>query len=88
MADWHQSQKLMDEYLKPGDVVDEEIYSYFLNAMPPAFMSSKLIQIGEPYDHVNGKATFSTLQLGPEGWIYRGNCYRGESIQRNGSTTR
>lgn len=70
----------LSEYLKVGDLVDEEFVNYFINVLPPAFMSSQVIQIGEPYNHVNGKATYSTLKKTEKGWMYAGHCHKGEII--------
>lgn len=70
----------LEEYLIVGDIVDEELVEYFINTMPPAAHTSTLIQIGEPNDHVNGKAVYPTLKLTSKGWIYAGNCYRGNNI--------
>jgi hypothetical protein len=72
----------LNEYLKVGDLVDEEMTEYFINVLPPACWRSNLIQMGEPYSDAkdnNGKyrATYSTLQKTSEGWTYAGNCFRG-----------
>lgn len=69
----------LDEYLQVGDVVDEEMADYFLNVLPPAAWTSNLIQIGEPYNHVMGRPTFSTLKKENGVWIYAGHCFCGES---------
>ncbi|OMG48372.1 hypothetical protein BK140_16910 [Paenibacillus macerans] len=61
-------------------MVDKETVEHFLNIAPPAYWSANLIQMGAPHDHVNGKATYPTLVLTFEGWVYRGNCFRGETI--------
>jgi hypothetical protein len=69
----------LNEYLQVGDIVDEEMADHFINVLPPATMNSQCIQMGEPYSHVNGKATFSTLKGSKDGWVYVGNCHRGET---------
>ena len=49
--------------------------------MPPATANAipAVIQIGEPYSpYLTEKAVFSTLMRTDEGWIYAGECYRGE----------
>jgi hypothetical protein len=71
----------LNEYLQVGDIVDEEIYNHFINVLPPAMMRSSCTQMGEPYSHVNGKATFSTLQWTDQGWMYCGNCHIGETVE-------
>ena len=74
-ANWQGS---LSEYLQIGDVVDEEMADYFLNVLPPACWRADLIQIGEPYSHVNGRATYATLRKQNGEWVYAGHCHRGE----------
>lgn len=74
--DWKGS---LCEYLQVGDQVDEGIYNHFVNALPPATFWSTLVQMGEPYSHVNGKATFATLAKENGVWTYKGHCHRGET---------
>ncbi|MEK5163176.1 hypothetical protein NYE69_12665 [Paenibacillus sp. FSL R5-0527] len=79
-AEWKGDlDEFLKEYLQVGDVVDEETVEIFLNLVPPAYWSDNLIQMGLPHDNVNGKATYATLELTAEGWVYRGNCFRGET---------
>jgi len=75
-AGWRESRLDLDRYLQVGDLVDEEMYDYFLNVLPPACYGDRLVQIGEPHDHVNGRATFATLKKTADGWVYCGHCYR------------
>jgi hypothetical protein len=60
---------------------------YFLEVLPPACYLANVIQIGEPYDHVDGRATFSTIYkpLGAQNWLYAGHCHRGEWTEPRGS---
>lgn len=81
---WDSSGKNLGEYLQIGDMVDDEMMDYFLGVLPPATFRSNLIQIGEPYDHVRGRATFSTIYKPLEVckyWLYAGHCYRGECTE-------
>jgi hypothetical protein len=68
----------LENYLQPGDVVDEEMVNYFIDVLPPAYMNSNLVQMGEPYSHVNGKATYSTVYRKDGNWIYAGHCHVGK----------
>ncbi len=80
-AQWAESRLPLDKFLSVGDVVDEAMVNYFVAVMPPAYMSPHLIQIGEPNSHVDGKATFATIsKSSPEGWVYKGNCFRGSDM--------
>jgi hypothetical protein len=69
----------LDEYLHIGDLVDMEMYYYFLDVLPPASMNGRIVQIGEPASHVNGRATYATLKKTEDGWMYVGECHRGET---------
>lgn len=71
-----------DKYCKAGDLVDEEIYEYFLNVMPPRGMGNGYLQVGEPhssaFDPECGKwrPTYGTFQRVQKGvWMYMGNCF-------------
>lgn len=33
--------------------VDEEVYEYFFNVLPPRYMCGFMFQAGEPYDHAD-----------------------------------
>jgi hypothetical protein len=77
----------LNEYLQIGDLVDEEMQNYFIDVLPPATMNGTCIQIGEPYSHVNGKATYPTLKSTGKGWAYAGHCHRGETEEPTESRT-
>ena len=77
---WGESRVSLDKFLKVGDRVDQEMADYFINVMPPATLTSSLIQVGEPSSHVGGRPTFATLNRTGEGWVYAGDCFKGERI--------
>lgn len=71
-----------DKYCKAGDLVDEEVYNYFLNVLPPRGMGRGYLQVGEPYssafDPEFGKwrQTYSTFRRVQKGvWMYLGHCF-------------
>lgn len=70
---WHESKKDLQEYLQIGDAVDDELYYYFIEVLPPACMSPRCIQIGEPYTHDAGGPVFATLEKQNGQWIYTGH---------------
>ena len=46
---WHESGcNDIYDFLVVGDEVDEELYSYFLNILPPATWTSNILQVGSP----------------------------------------
>ncbi|ACA42355.1 hypothetical protein [Lysinibacillus sphaericus] len=79
-ANWKWS---LHQYLQVGDIVDDEIYSHFVNVLPPATFKQSLVQMGEPYCHVEGQPTYPTLQKTEHGWKYMGNCFRGEVVNKD-----
>mgnify|MGYP001521448757 FL=1 len=77
-------------YCKPGDIVGEDVYDYFLNILPPRTLTQSLLQVGEPHSHMmnqkTGKyqatyATFETVGKNDGAIFYRycGNCFAGET---------
>lgn len=80
MDGWHESKVNLDKYVQIGDEVSQDMADYFLTVLPPATYRANLIQIGEPYSHVQNRATFSTIYkpLGASTWLYAGHCHRGE----------
>ncbi|MEC0167374.1 hypothetical protein [Paenibacillus graminis] len=79
---WEAAEIPLDEYLQVGDVVDEGIYNHFINVLPPLTLTDRLVQISEPTDTVDGRNTYPTLERNDQRWVYRGDCYRGETVER------
>lgn len=68
-----------------GDLVEQKVVDNIANVLPPAYMTSRCTQLGEPYSHVlqNGKwkATYATFKRISENvWEYCGHCFLGENI--------
>ncbi len=73
-AQWKNSGLFLNVFLQIGDAVDDEMVDYFIEVLPPACMSCRCIQIGEPFDHtIEGKPTFSTLEKQNGQWVYMGH---------------
>jgi hypothetical protein len=70
------------DFLEIDDLVDDEIYEHFINVLPPACMTSQVVQIGEPSSVSEGMDTFETLKNSPEGWRYAGRCHRGQTVSK------
>lgn len=76
-----------EDYCKPGDIVDEESYDYFLNILPPLTMRRGYFQVGEPHstridDKGTYRETWMTFKHDGERYYYMGNCFAGEEIER------
>lgn len=39
LKEWEESGKNWDDFCKPGELVDEDVYWYFLNILPPKYGS-------------------------------------------------
>ena len=72
----------LDDYLRVGDVVDEEMVQYFVDLLPPATFTSRCVQIGEPNDHTDdGHALYGTFEVLGGNWTWQGN-----KVKRQGWT--
>jgi hypothetical protein len=71
---WTESRKDLGVYLQVGDEVDEKMYWYFIEALPPMTLAKNEVQIGEPVRHnEKGQPLFATLQsTDGERWFYAG----------------
>ncbi len=56
------------ENVKPGNEIDDEMYFYFLEVLPPRKMKGYGFLVGEPYSHNNqGKAVYDSFYESPDG---------------------
>ena len=58
------SDKDLDEYLLPGDYIDEHLFCY-LSDMAPAYASRDLFQVGDPIRSENGVFFYMTMCITP-----------------------
>lgn len=76
-----------------GDYVEQAVVDNAMDCLPPACMTARCSQMGEPYSHREDpetgewKATYATFKkVGgewPNGiWQYCGHCFRGENVER------
>jgi hypothetical protein len=94
-ADEHRGENTdWDSYCKPGDLVSEDVYDYFLDILPPRTMSGVMLQVGEPHSTAlnpktgkwqNTYATFVTVKGDSKERVYRycGNCFAGQTLDTN-----
>ena len=83
-AQWQlTSDEDLGAYLKPGDVVDDEMADYLLNVVFPACMREGFVQCGEPNHHgLDGKARYATVQReGALGWVFTGYRHQGLRVR-------
>lgn len=70
---------------KVGDFVEQAVVDEAVNALPPACLTARCVQMGEPYSHIpdhagRWRATYATFAKVCEGvWEYRGHCFRGQT---------
>jgi len=73
LAELNESGLCLGEYLTVGDSVDDGLYWSFIEELPPACMSSRCVQMGEPFSHDSeGRPMFETLEKRDGKWIYTG----------------
>lgn len=74
-------------YCKPGDIVGEDVYNYFLDILPPRSFWRGYLQVGEPHSTaMNSKtgkyqSTYATFVATDEKGVYKycGICFAGET---------
>jgi hypothetical protein len=73
LKQWQDSKLDLSKFLQPGDQVDDELFDYFLEVMPPACLSHTCLQIGEPVRHdEKGRPVYDTLEKIGNDWTYTG----------------
>ena len=63
LKQWREAKCCLDEFLKPGDEIDSEMYWYMMEVLPPIYHNYGIFQVSEAYDHTpEGFATYGTYQ--------------------------
>ncbi|MBO7731888.1 MAG: hypothetical protein J6S67_05030 [Methanobrevibacter sp.] len=88
MDDWNGD---FSEQFSPGMFFNVEIAEWFLDCVPPESHSLTYIQCGEPYSHIDGKATYTTFECvkgdinkTDSVWRYCGHCFSKERVEYKG----
>lgn len=78
-----------EDYLEPGDEVDEDLIGYFLDVLPPRTNRAGLLQVGGEISTAkdgNGRwlPTYLTFKRHGDTWRYAGRCFEGyaEPVQK------
>ena len=73
LKQWQESKLDLSQFLQPGDPVDDGLFDYMLEVMPPACLTPTCLQMGEPFDHdYQGRPLYLTLEKPGNDWIYTG----------------
>ena len=72
MKQWNESGKPFSEFAKAKNEVDEEIFYYFLEVLPPHYNRSGIMQVGEPFTHIKGIPAFETFTYSHGKYFYVG----------------
>lgn len=81
LKDWENSSaERFNDFFVPGDIVGKDVVEHFKNILPPITDNSYLLQVGGAIDFIDGKSTYMTFINTTEGWIYKGDCNKGENI--------
>lgn len=81
MEEWNSSGITeFDDYVGLGDEVDEEIVDNYLDLVPPACHTKRLVQMGDPVEHLPNadgryEAIYMTFEKVDGKWYYRGYCF-------------
>lgn len=79
------------EMARPGDFVEQAIVDNAMDCMPPACMTGRCSQMGEPHSHRldpqtgRWRATYATFRRCSDDygvWEYCGYCFLGETEER------
>lgn len=77
MKDWKYD---FSNDFNPGDRVDDEIYQYFLDVLPPLVNRRNMLQVSGAYGwDSRGGNTYTTFVHDGISWIYKGHCFRNET---------
>jgi len=76
------------DYLNAGDVVAEDIISYFMDTLPLRTMSKNYLQFGEAVDYIHDfsrirRPIYITFARYDSPWRYYGCCFLWETIDRS-----
>ena len=79
----------VEDYLEPGDEVDDALVEYFLDILPPRTNRAGLLQVGGEIStakNIDGcwLPTYLTFKRQGGTWLYAGRCFAGsaEPVQR------
>lgn len=79
MNDWIKSDiDSFDGFFLPGDVVGKDVVEHFRNVQIPITDNTYIMQMGEPANFIDGRTVYMTFSNEYKGWVYKGNCYKGE----------
>jgi len=72
-----------DDYVAPGDEVDNAMVDYFTDILPPRSLTGSYLQVGEPHSHEPDetgrfRATWATFVRRGGRWFFVGCCFTGE----------
>lgn len=88
LAGWHRTGLNIEDYLLPGDAVDDDMVDHFRDILPPLCNRHDLMQASEPFSSEKDGAgryrdTYITFDRAADGgWRYAGLCYAGEAENR------
>jgi hypothetical protein len=72
MSDWEKCKYIQDG-LKMGQAVSEEVFEDLLNSVPPrVYIRGYYFQPGEEVDFKNGRFVYMTFVVKNRQWVYKG----------------
>ena len=70
--EWDSSQLPLGNFIKPNDLVCEDIYFHMLEVLPPVYQKNGTFQLGEPTRHSEGKPMYMTFSRSGNNFQYLG----------------
>lgn len=65
LAGWHRTGLNIEDYLLPGDAVDDDMVDHFRNILPPLCDRHSLMQVSEPYSSEKDSAAVTGTPTSP-----------------------
>ena len=72
LKQWEKSDKGLDSFIQPGDWVDEGLYNYIGEIVPPCYCSSEFVQGGNPFKEEDGIFFYMTVHRIGNKYLYLG----------------
>lgn len=70
---WNEQKTDFAKFVNAGDEIDEKMFYYFLEILPPVIMTSKGFLMGEPYTHdANGNPVYESFGQSGKKYFYVG----------------
>lgn len=71
--EWEDGPEMpIDEFISPGDEVDEEMYNHFGGVVSPQYCTRRFLQVGEAENEEYGRYQYMTFGVFGPRYLYLG----------------